>query len=219
MGALQLVAFPVASYVLLLQAQSAPAGRWCSAPAGACCVSSAPMRPLALSTVEFRTRGLSQLAVGVFAGAAALAVQRPSQAVAAIVLGSVIYGGLMYGVLYRRRLRQIFEGVRPAVSAQRELSSRTRSRTLRSEALPLLAIFLVLGIAFRTYAVVSGIAIGNGVAMILIAARIGRWETDHDLLLLREPRFRWKGTAGWGRGGGVIDPTDYYSAPLQSKNG
>lgn len=174
------------------------------------------MRPLASAVVEFRARGFAQLAIGVLAGGLSVAIYGTGRTVSAVTIGGVIFGGLMYAVLYSRRVKQVFAHAKPAVSPQRELASITKTRTLKNEVAPLFAFLVVTAIVFRNVAVISGISIGNGFAMVVIAQHFRRWEAEHHLRLLREPKFRWKGQRGWGRGGGVIDPEDFYSTAASS---
>jgi hypothetical protein len=168
------------------------------------------VRPLASAIVEFRTRGLIHALVGVISGAVASVVQGPRVAIPALGLGAAIFGGLMHLTLYGPRTRQILEQVRPAPTSEREPASRTRARVLRNEGAPLLVVLVALSVIFRDFAVVSGITLGNGIAMTVVARRLAGWQRLNHARVWREPRYRWRGQASSGRGGGVIDPADYY---------
>ncbi len=69
--------------------------------------------------------GAIEMLAGVAFAIVAAIVRGPAPAVTGLVVGAVIFGGLMYLLVYRRSLRQAVESAPSAPTPERETTSRT----------------------------------------------------------------------------------------------
>lgn len=109
------------------------------------------------------------------------------------------------------------QNVRPLVRAAREQQMMGVADLMEHEAISgtrrrvaiqsagLVGFGAIIAVLLDAFAVVGGIATGNGAAILGASRWIRNWEDDHGLRLLREPRWR------WGRGRGRVDPQDFYA--------
>jgi hypothetical protein len=175
------------------------------------------MRPLGSPRVEYQLMGAIEMLAGVGFAIVAAVAGRPAAAVTGVVIGAVIFGGLMYLLVYRRNLRQAVESARSAPTTDRESTSRTWSRVGQTMAI-LLLILVVLSFLFHSASLPAGIVFGNGAAFLGLSAWLAKWERENGSAVLREPNRRWgvSGFGGGGRGRGIFDPRDFYLAEGQT---
>jgi hypothetical protein len=166
------------------------------------------MKPLASPVVEYRLAGIAQLAGGLMFGVVGAVAARPVVAAAGLVPAGVIFATGMYWLAYRRYARSAVAGPAGAPTIEREPTGRTRRRVAVTTAALLFTAAVALWM--RTPALVGGIVAGNGAALVLTSRWLRDWEHEHESRLLREPRWRWSGSRGWGRGRGTMDPQDFY---------
>jgi hypothetical protein len=126
------------------------------------------------------------------------------------VVGGAAFGGGMYLLVYRRFGEQATANPADPPTQQRETTIRTVLRSAR----PALLLVLMCAIAAAIVgapAALAGIASGNGLALLALSQRLRSWEKRKHRPLLREPRWRWRGTGSRRYGHGVLDPKDIYS--------
>jgi hypothetical protein len=174
------------------------------------------MRPLARATTEFRCIGLAWLAVGVALFAIEVSGARhPAAAVAGVILTAVIW-------VICQRLRLSGRYMEEALASPPELDSpeiEPRSKTVLrvvARGAVLLAIYVALVLALDTLALAAGFALGGAVDDALILRRLCRFESSRGLLVLRDPRWRWRRNRAEQRfGRGIMDAQDYYVTPVR----
>jgi hypothetical protein len=156
------------------------------------------MRPLSSPVRDHRVLGRVQVIVGalfvIFGGAL-----NPIEAViGAVVMTPIMAAGMFLG-LFRPVSRRLLRSPPPAPTGERE-DPGSFARRMRWPVAGQVAVFLVIAALARAPGLVGGIAIGVGVALLLTARLLERWENEHDVGLVYEP-----GGGRHGRGG-------YYTA-------
>jgi hypothetical protein len=151
------------------------------------CESEAPMRPLSSPARENRTLGLTELAIG-FVFAVAAGFLNPGEAVAGIVLGGVVVGGVASIVRIRAYARAT-ETARPAPTEEREEPGAYAKRLTWPIGLQVVG-FLLIGATAQTPGLLAGIALGTGVALLVSSRWLERWEDANKVSLLHEPGDR-----------------------------
>ena len=170
------------------------------------------MRPLASPVTEYRVFGLGQIAGGLLMGVVAVAAEGLVAAVVEVLLVGLWVVAWMYLLGYRRLMRRAAQDPPPPPTSEREPPATTRRRMLLITG-ELLVFLAAVALVTRTPGLVAGIAIGNGAGLVLASRWLARWEVEAGRRLLREPRWRFSrpGRRGWGRGRGLMDPSDFYA--------
>lgn len=169
------------------------------------------MRPLASPVTEYRLLGLLTAAGGVVLGVIGAVLEDPAVTGVGFAVAAAISGPWMYWLAYGRFARQAVREPGPAPPAGREPEQDTRRRAALTAGSLLLS-FTVIGFLTHALGLIGGIAAGHGAALAAAGHWLRGWEKRHQLLLLREPRWRWsrRGARGWGRGHGMMDTQDFY---------
>ena len=152
------------------------------------------MRPLAPVAHEYRAFGGAEVVVAFFFAIVA-AILNPVEAGVGMVIGSAIFGPIVYFSLLRPYTRRGIAQARPSPTEERE----DPSAAVRRIAWPIAGQFLVslvlAGLA-RGPGLFGGIALGIGVAALVTARRIDHWQTARGASVLRDPGERVRRQAG-----------------------
>jgi hypothetical protein len=174
------------------------------------------VKPVVSPVLELRIMGALQVAAGVVFGAVATVLDdHHLAALFSALVGAGVFGVLMYLTAFRRLMAKAVGAASPLDAAPaREATGATWWRQVRTVSV-LVAAEVVLAVLFAMPALLAGIVLGNGVAVLLGARWMNDWQTLHSVRLVREPRYRFKraGRWGWGRGAGSMDGQDYYLLP------
>jgi hypothetical protein len=167
------------------------------------------VKPLVRPVVETMVGGLAWLAGGVGLGVVAL-VAGQRETVGRSLVGCAAFG-LVMCVLLLWSARRAVRDPRPAPPVGREGLWQT-ARRVGVRQLRVFAFLAVLAAVFRNPALIAALLAGSGWASLVAGLWLWAWERRHRTVLLREPNFRSsaKGELGWFRGGGAMDPRDFY---------
>jgi hypothetical protein len=141
------------------------------------------MRPLSSPVRENRFLGLVEIAIGFFFAVVA-GVLNPIEASVGIVAGALIVGSIMSVVRIRGAARET-HAARPAPTREREQLDVFRRRIGWLVA-GQLAVSLAVVAAARAPGLVAGITFGVGIALLVTARWLERWEDAHKISLLHE---------------------------------
>ncbi len=174
------------------------------------CEDAVGMKPLASPVIEYRLIGVLSLAAAAVFGVVTL-VEGPAAGLVRFLFMTAFFGGFMYVVAYRRTCANAVKEAREISDPKREAPFATKRRAALMAFATLVAM-TALAFLFQDPALIGGITAGNGAAVLATGRWIERWEQEHSVQVLREPRWRWSssGERGWGRGRGVMDPQDFY---------
>jgi hypothetical protein len=175
----------------------------------------AKTRALVSPVLELASFGAMYVILGLAFAGVAIAVDDAASAVVEILSGAVVFCAGMYRVVYREYARRsVVEelGAPPTAALESNIRTFVRGALLTAP----LAILLVAFTLWDSNAlpVGAGIAIGNGIGLLLTSRWFRRWEEEHQSELRREPRWRWSSgrhRRGWGRGRGMFEPKDFYA--------
>lgn len=182
-----------------------------------------PLRkPLASPVIEYRWDGIGMLVLGLAFGAVSVILGPALGAVALLGFFAPPFGAAMYLTVLRRGAREVVARADgPPPTTERETARATLRRVIRMLALQaagmaaIVALFQLIataGGALASGAYASGAFLGMGGALIATSRWLRRWEEERSALLLREPRYRWRGDgqrgSSWGRG--MFDARDFY---------
>lgn len=170
------------------------------------------MRPLVSPILEYRLMGRMQVALGGGLAVVAMIAEGALTAAVVVLFEAAFFGTIMYLACYRRFARGVIADPAPAPTEEREPSAATLRRV--GVTTGALAVSFVVIAALTVPSVVAGVGLGNGAACLRVARLWRRWEDEHGRVLVREPRWRFSraGRRGWGRGRGMLDPQDFYTA-------
>jgi hypothetical protein len=169
------------------------------------------MQPLRSSVVEYRLIGYAHIALGVIIAVIAATHHGLGVVIADWALGAAFFGGFMYLRVYRRSLRDALQGARPAPNSARYEVVGMTYRRVGLWALTTSVPVLLFALLLRNPNVVAGIPSGNGAAILVLSQQITRWQREHNVQVMREPRYRWR-RSEQHRGRGIMDPRDFYFA-------
>ncbi|MEA2385406.1 MAG: hypothetical protein QOH72_5377 [Solirubrobacteraceae bacterium] len=141
------------------------------------------MRPLSSPARENRFLGLVEIGIGFFFAVAA-GVLNPIEAAVGVVAGTLIVGSVM-SVLRIRRAARATHAARPAPTDEREELG-VFPRRIAWPVAGQLAVCLAIVAAARSPGLIAGIAFGVGIALIVTARWLERWEDAHKISLLHE---------------------------------
>jgi hypothetical protein len=166
------------------------------------------VHPLSSPVREHRFLGRAEMTIGLVFIIIAAALS-PLDAFVGLVVVTPVLACLLYLVAFRRVARQAVADPPPAPTTEREEPDAFRRRVTG----PLVAqvvVYLLLTATARAPGLLGGIALGIGVALVLTARWLERWENAHETGLLREPRARGGGyyVAVSGKTGAVSDAND-----------
>jgi hypothetical protein len=168
-------------------------------------------RPLVPATTEWRVMGSWFLVGGVAFGIAAVVIGPPLLALVLLCSFGALWGISMYLLIVRRYARgaAVAASVAP-ITPERETLEETRRRVFRTTALIFgaMAVFIAVfptsqvhhhAVAFSA-PFASGASLSMGIADLAVSRWLRRWEDEHDVRILREPRYRLNGPGqkSWG---------------------
>lgn len=171
---------------------------------------------LAPAVAEYRCYGLGSLLGGIAFGVLAIVIGPFTESLLLIFFFGLPFGALMFVFVLARMGRRALAAPTVLSAYEPEGVGQMRRRAARLLAvqaagmLVLIAIFLALQ---ETPAApfAAGAFLGMGLALLAMSRRFRRWEEEHTVWLLRAPRYRWRREPEGGRrGGGIIDPRDFY---------
>jgi TRAP-type mannitol/chloroaromatic compound transport system permease large subunit len=171
------------------------------------------MRPLRSPILEYRIEGTLQLLGGIAIGVVAASTHRPVPVTLGWLVGAVIFGGVMYVLVYRRYIADAVRDARAAPADAAYESGGMTGRRVATRALATLLPLLVLAVLLRNPTVVAAILSGNGAMFLVLSRWMEHWQRQQGVQVLREPRYRWR-RENKRRGRGVMDAQDFYLAPL-----
>ena len=150
------------------------------------------MKPLTRAVIETAAMGTAEVSVGVGVLSPLVRYHVPARELllsAAVV--AVVYGAVMWVLLYRNRWRAARDATESADGREREDPGRS---WLRGTTIGLPVGILCGVIAAKTgNGGLAGIAVGNGVDLLILAGLIRRTERARGVELLRYPAFRRSG--------------------------
>jgi hypothetical protein len=149
------------------------------------------MHPLSSPVREHRFLGRTEMTIGIVFLIIAAGLN-PLDAFVGLVVVTPVLAGLLYLVAFRRVAQQAADHAGPAPTTEREDPSAFRRRVT----VPLVAqviFYLLLTATTRAPGLLGGIALGIGIALVLTARWLERWENAHETGLLRAPRARGTG--------------------------
>ena len=160
------------------------------------------MRPLSSPVRDHRTLGRVQVIVGaifvIFAGTI-----NPIEAAFGLLVAMPLTAAILYLAVFRRVSRRLVRAAAPAPTSERE-DPAAFARRMRWPVVAQVALFLVLAATARAPGLLGGIAIGVGVALVLTARWLERWENEHDVGLLYEPGGVRRRAGGYYSAGGNV---------------
>jgi drug/metabolite transporter (DMT)-like permease len=143
------------------------------------------MRPLSSPVRDHRVLGRVQVIIGalflVFGGTLS-----PIEAAIGLVIAMPLMAAVMYLAVFRPVSRRLLRNPPPAPTTERE-DPGSFARRMRWPVAGQVALFLVLAAVGHAPGLVGGIALGLGVALLLTARLLERWENEHEVGLLYEP--------------------------------
>ena len=157
------------------------------------------MRPMSSPVHEHRVLGRAEIAIGLMFVIIA-SVLNPIDAIIGLFVVAPFLSVVLYLAVFRRVVRQAVAHTAPAPTTERE-DPGEYTRRLRRPLAAEVVVFLVFTATTQAPGLLGGIALGAGVALVLTARWLERWENAHDVGLLREsgPRRR---TSDGGVSGG-----------------
>lgn len=159
----------------------------------------APMRPLSSPVHEHRVLGRAEIAIGlVFIIIAS--VLNPIDAIVGLFVVAPFLTAALYLAVFRRVVKQAVAHPRPAPAADVE-DSGEYGRRLRWPLTAQVVVFLAFTATTRAPGLLGGIALGAGIALVLTARWLERWENAHEVGLLRESGPRRRSADGGVTGG------------------
>ena len=144
------------------------------------------MKPLARAALDWRLNGIAQLVIGVVLAVLAAAVHSPFAILESVIAGA-IFGPFMWLIGYRRALARGVGGPPAPDGAARETERQTTRRVVKVN---LVILVLMAALTLVAGGAVAGILLGNGIALLLLASRMGTREREVGLHVLYEPRLR-----------------------------
>ena len=157
------------------------------------------MRPLSSPVYEHRLLGRAETAIGLIFAIIASALN-PLDAFIGLVVVAPVLTALLYYSVFRRVARHAVADPAPAPTTDRE-DPAAYARRLRWPLAAQVVVFLVFTATTQAPGLLGGIALGIGVALILTARWLERWEDAHDVGLLRESGARRRTGDGGVTGG------------------
>jgi hypothetical protein len=146
------------------------------------------MNPLTSPVREHRFVGRAEMAIGMLFIIVAAALN-PADAIVGLFVVTPVLASLLYLAAFRRVARQAVANPGPAPTAERE-DGRALRRRVTGPLAAQAVVYLLLTATARTPGLLGGIALGIGIALVLTARWLERWENAHETGLLREPRAR-----------------------------
>jgi hypothetical protein len=148
------------------------------------------MRPLSSPVHEHRVLGRAEMAIGLVFLIIASALS-PIDAIIGLFVVAPFLAVVLYVAVFRRVVRRLVAHPAPAPTTDRE-DAGEYARRLRWPLAAEAVVFLGFTATTRAPGLLGGIALGAGVALVLTARWLERWENAHDVGLLREsgPRRR-----------------------------
>jgi hypothetical protein len=159
------------------------------------------MHPLTSPVREHRLVGRIEVAIGLVFIVVASSLN-PVDAVVGLAFVAPVLASVLYLAAFLRVARQAVAAPAAAPTADREEPRALRRRIGRPVAVQVV-VYLLLTATARAPGLLGGVALGLGVALVLTARWLERWENAHGAGLLREPRAR----SGSGAPGGYYVAT------------
>jgi hypothetical protein len=167
------------------------------------------------AVAEYRCYGFGSLLAGLAFGVLAIAIDPFAKALFLTLFFGLFFGAGMFVFVLARMGRQVLAAPIVLSTHEPEEVGSMRRRVARMVVLQATGMLLLVAIGGLQGTVAApfagGAFLGMGVAVLAMSRRFERWEEAHACLLLREPRYRWRRDPQSGRrGGGIIDPRDFY---------
>jgi hypothetical protein len=169
------------------------------------------MKPLRSPILEYRIDGALQLLVGIAIGVVTASARRPVPVTLGWLGGAVFFGGVMYALIYRRFIRDAVRDARAVPADAAYESVAVTYRRVATRAFAILVPLIVFALILRNPTILAAIASGNGAMLLVLSRWIERWQREHGVHVLREPRYRWR-RENKRRARGVMDARDFYVA-------
>jgi hypothetical protein len=177
---------------------------------------------LTAAVAEYRCYGFGYVLSGVAFGFLAILIGPLAESLFLVVFFGLFFGPAMFVFVLARMGRRALAAPTALSSYRAEGVGPMRRRVARILFMQAAGMFVLMALLSGLQKApaapfAAGAFVGMGMALLAMSRQFRRWEEGHAAVLLRAPRYRWRREAPGGpRGGGIMDPRDFYASARAS---